>query len=451
MPFVKPLVAVVGRPNVGKSTFFNKMAGRRIAIVEDTPGVTRDRIYADVEWTGRQFTLIDTGGIDPRSEDALLSQMRRQAEIAIEMADVICFFTDARDGMTHDDCDVADLLRRTKKPVLLVVNKVDTVAQNDSLYEFYELGLGDPIGISSTNMMGLGDLLDRIIELLPAQPEQPESDEEEQHVIQLAVVGRPNVGKSSLVNRLLGQERTMVSDIPGTTRDAIDTLFTAETGVSYNIIDTAGIRRKRAIDESLEHYSVLRAIGAIRRCDVALMLIDANEGVTEQDARIAGMIHEEGKAAVVVVNKWDAVEKETGTLEKTRKQVLEDLKFMDYAPVLFISALTGKRVNTVLQSVDAAWLQASRRVPTGALNDVIGDAQVSLQPPVSGGRRLKIYYATQVSVCPPNILLFVNDKELMHFSYERYLENSLRKAFGFEGTPVRLSLREKDKEDIEKR
>ncbi len=449
MPFVKPLVAIVGRPNVGKSTFFNKMAGRRIAIVEDIPGVTRDRIYADVEWTGHQFTLIDTGGIDPHSEDALLSQMRHQAEIAIEMADVICFFADAKTGMTHDDADVADLLRRTKKPVILVVNKVDTAAQNDSLYEFYELGLGDPMGISSTNMLGLGDLLDHIVSLLP-DCQMPEAEEEEQHVIQLAVVGRPNVGKSSLVNRLLGQERTMVSNIPGTTRDAIDTPFTAETGVSYNIIDTAGIRRKRAIDESLEHYSVLRAIGAIRRCDVALMLIDANEGVTEQDARIAGMIHEEGKGAIVVVNKWDALEKETGTLEKTRKQVLEDLKFMDYVPVLFISALTGKRVNTVLQTVDSVWLQFSRRVPTGALNDIMGDAQISLQPPVTGGKRLKIYYSTQVSTCPPNILLFVNDRELMHFSYERYLENCLRKAFGFEGTPIRLSLREKNKEDIER-
>ena len=443
----KPLVAIVGRPNVGKSTLFNRLIGRRVAIVEDTPGVTRDRVYADCEWLRYKFTVIDTGGIDPKSEDALLSQMRRQAEIAIEMADVICFFTDAKTGMTHDDADVADLLRRTKKPVVLVVNKMDSAAQNDSLYEFYAHGLGDPMGISSTNMLGLGDLLDRIVSLLPAC--QAPDEEDEGHVIQLAVVGRPNVGKSSLVNRLLGQERTMVSDIPGTTRDAVDTLFTAETGVRYNIIDTAGIRRKRAIDESLEHYSVLRAIGAIRRCDVALMLLDANEGVTEQDARIAGMIHEEGKGAVVVVNKWDAVEKETGTLEKTRKQVLEDLKFMDYAPVLFISALTGKRANTVLQAVDSVYLQFSRRVPTGALNDVIGDAQISLQPPVTGGKRLKIYYATQVSACPPNILLFVNDRELMHFSYERYLENSLRKAFGFEGTPLRLSLREKNKEDIE--
>ena len=445
MPSAKPLVAIVGRPNVGKSTFFNKISGQRIAIVEDVPGVTRDRIYADVEWTGRKFTLIDTGGIDPHSEDVLLSQMRRQAEIAMDMADVICFFADARTGMTPDDEEVATMLRKTRKPVILVVNKQDHAGLNDALYEFYALGLGDPVGISSTNMLGLGDLLDEIVKRLPP-PTEAEA-EDARHVIQLAVVGRPNVGKSSLTNRLLGEERTMVSDIPGTTRDAIDTQFEGPDGTAYNIIDTAGIRRKRAIeDESLERYSVLRSIAAIRRCDVALLLIDAQEGVTEQDARIAGMIHEEGKAAVVVVNKWDALEKETGTLEKFKKQVIEDLKFMDYAPVLFISALTGQRAGNVLPEVNKVWEQASRRVGTGALNDVLGDAQIALQPPMMGGRKLKIYYGTQTGTCPPAFALFVNDQELMHFSYERYLENCLRKAFGFEGTPIRFLLREKKKD-----
>lgn len=444
----KPLVAIVGRPNVGKSTFFNKIAGHRVAIVEDTPGVTRDRIYADVEWTGREFTLIDTGGIDPRSDDALLSQMRHQAELAIDMADVICFFCDARDGMTPDDEEVATLLRRTRKPVLLVVNKLDHAGLNDVLYEFYGLGLGEPIGISAANMLGLGDLLEEIVKRLPPKQEEEADESDALHEIQLALVGRPNVGKSSLTNKLLGQERVMVSDIPGTTRDAIDTHFESEYGGRYNIIDTAGIRRKRAIEEeSLERYSVLRAITAIRRCDVALLLIDAQDGVTEQDARIAGIISDEGKAVVVVVNKWDLPEKDTGTLEKYRKHVLEDLKFMDYAPVLFISALTGQRVNTVLDTVDQAYAQASKRIPTGMLNDVLGDAQIALQPPMSGGRRLKIYYGTQIGTCPPTFALFVNDEKLMHFAYQRYLENQLRKAFGFDGTPIRFALRERTKEE----
>lgn len=444
----KPLVAIVGRPNVGKSTFFNKIAGHRISIVEDTPGVTRDRIYADVEWMGREFTLIDTGGIDPRSDDALLSQMRRQAEIAIETADVICFFCDARDGLTSDDEDVATLLRRTQKPVLLVVNKLDYQGLDEVLYEFYALGLGEPIGISAANMLGLGDLLEAIVRELPPKPENSEDESDALHEIQLALVGRPNVGKSSLTNRLLGQERVMVSDIPGTTRDAIDTHFESIDGSRYNIIDTAGIRRKRAIeDESLERYSVLRAIAAIRRCDVALLVIDAVDGVTEQDARIAGIISDEGKAVVIAVNKWDIPEKETGTLEKYRKQVLEDLKFMDYAPVLFISALSGQRVHTVLEAVDQAYAQASKRIPTGMLNDVLGDAQIALQPPMAGGRRLKIYYGTQTDVCPPTFSLFVNDSDLMHFAYQRYLENQLRKAFDFSGTPIRFTLREKTKEN----
>lgn len=442
----KPLVAIVGRPNVGKSTFFNKIAGKRISIVEDTPGVTRDRIYADVEWMGRKFTLIDTGGIDPRSEDVLLGQMRRQAEIAMDTADVICFFTDGRAGMSQDDQEVADLLRKTHKPLLLVVNKVDFSGLNDNVYEFYNLGLGDPIAISSLNMLGLGDLLEAIVRLLP--PPEPDELEEEDHVVQLAVVGRPNVGKSSIVNRLLGKERVMVSNIPGTTRDAIDSRFTALDGTMYNIIDTAGMRRKRVVeDESLERYSVLRSIAAIKRCDVAMLLIDAQDGVTEQDTKIAGLIHDEGKACVIIVNKWDAVEKETNTLEQYRKQVLEDLKFMDYAPVLFVSAMTGQRVHTVLDMVSQVYAQYTKRVPTGVLNDVLADAQAAMQPPASSGRRLKIYYGTQQHMAPPTFILFVNDEELLHFAYARYLENYLRKTFDFTGTPIRLVLRAKKKED----
>ena len=442
----KPIVAIVGRPNVGKSTFFNKIAGRRISIVEDVPGVTRDRIHADAEWLGHAFTLVDTGGIDPHSDDALLSQMRSQAQTAMDLADVICFFTDAREGLTDDDRDVANLLRRTGKPVLLVVNKVDYLGLNDSMYEFYELGLGDPIGISSVNMLGFGDLLDQIVSHFP--PEDSSVAEQEQTVIQVAIVGRPNVGKSSLTNRLLGQERTMVSDIPGTTRDAIDTLFTADDGTAFNIIDTAGMRRKSSIeDESLERYSVIRSVAAIRRCDVALLLIDANDGVTEQDTKIAGLIHEEGKAVVVIVNKWDALEKETGTLEKYRKEVIEKLKFMDYAPVLFISAKTGQRVQTVFDKVKEVYEASCRRITTGVLNDVINDATDHLQPPLQGTRRLKIYYGTQTGIQPPSFVLFVNDENLMSFSYERYLENWFRKTFPLEGTPIRFILRERKKEE----
>ena len=441
----KPLVAIVGRPNVGKSTFFNKISGKRISIVEDVPGVTRDRITADAEWLGREFTLIDTGGIDPRSDDELLSQMREQAATAIELADVICFFADARDGLTEDDKEVANLLRKTRKPVLLVINKVDYLGLNDNLYEFYELGLGDPIGISSVNMLGFGDLLDQIIALLP---ENSTKDDPETQPIQLAIVGRPNVGKSSLTNRLLGEKRTMVSEIAGTTRDAIDSLHTDQDGVAFNIIDTAGIRRKRAIeDESLERYSVLRSIAAIRRCDVALLLIDANDGVTEQDTKIAGLIHDEGKAAVVIVNKWDMLEKETGTYEKYRKQILDDLKFMTYAPILFISAKSGQRVDTVLGKVKEVYDTAGKRITTGILNDVLNDAINDLQPPVQGGKRLRIYYATQGGVRPPSFVLFVNEEKLMQFSYQRYLENYFRKSFDFTGTPIRFILREKKKED----
>ncbi len=438
-------MAIVGRPNVGKSTFFNKISGQRISIVEDIPGVTRDRIYADVEWQGRAFTLIDTGGIDLKSDDILLSQMRKQAEIAMDTAHAICFFVDGRDGMTADDVEVANLLRKTKKPLLLVVNKMDHKGIEDNLYEFYNLGIGDPIPISSTNMLGLGDLLDEMVAVLP--PQDDEEMEEENHVIQLAVVGRPNVGKSSLVNQILGSERVMVSNIPGTTRDAIDSTFEGADGSLYNIIDTAGMRRKRAIeDASLERYSVLRSIAAIGRSDVVLLVLDAQEGVTEQDTKIAGMILDEGKGVIVVINKWDLLEKNTKTMENYRKQVLEDLKFMSYVPMLFISALTGQRVHTILEKVNQVWAQCSKRIPTGVLNDVLADTQGALQPPSTGGRRLKIYYATQQSVCPPTFIFFINDESLMHFAYERYLENQFRKAFGFEGTPIRFYYREKKKE-----
>ena len=440
----KPLVAVVGRPNVGKSTFFNKIAGKRISIVEDTPGVTRDRIYCDCEWLNHKFTLIDTGGIEPKTDDILLKQMRRQAEVAIETCDVILFFTDGRTGLTADDEDVAVMLRRSGKPVILVVNKVDHVEMIDTIYDFYTLGLGDPFAISSTNMMGLGDLLDEMVKHFPADCDNGDEDEK---TIQIAVVGRPNVGKSSLVNKILGTERSMVSNIAGTTRDAIDTAFVRE-GQHYNIIDTAGIRRKRAIEEeSIERYSIVRALTAVRRCDVALIVINAEEGVTEQDTKVAGYVHEEGKAAIIVVNKWDAVEKDTNTMESYRKQVIEDLKFMDYAPVVFISALTGQRVPKVLETVKSVYEQTSRRITTGLLNDILADATAALQPPFTAGRRLKIYYATQQSTCPPTFVLFVNDEKLMHFAYQRYLENQFRKSFGFEGTPLRFILREKKQKE----
>lgn len=440
----KPLVAIVGRPNVGKSTFFNQMAGRRIAIVEDTPGVTRDRVYVDCEWQNYKFTLIDTGGIDPLSDDPLLSQMRRQAEIAIETCDVILFFVDGKAGLTADDQSVADMLRRSGKPVMLVVNKVDNVRMMDNIYEFYNLGIGDPVGISSVNLLNFGDLLEELCRHFP------DSDQEEEEVgaIQIAVAGKPNVGKSSLVNRLLGEERVMVSDIAGTTRDAIDTRFTDVDGQDFILIDTAGIRRKRAIEyQSLERYSIVRALAAIDRCDVALMVIDATKGVTEQDAKIAGYIDEQGKAAIIVINKWDAIEKNTGTMNEYIAKVREELKFMAYAPVLFISALTGQRTHQVLQTVREVYAQASRRITTGLLNDILADAQAALQPPATSGRRLKIYYATQQQTNPPTFVMFVNDQTLMHFSYERYLEKQFRKAFGFEGTPLKFILRERQKKE----
>ncbi len=440
----KPLVAIVGRPNVGKSTFFNTMAGRRIAIVEDTPGVTRDRVYLDCEWQNYQFTLIDTGGIDPLSDDPLLTQMRRQAEIAIETCDVILFFVDGKSGMTADDQSVAEMLRKTKKPIMLVVNKIDHIKSMDNIYEFYNLGLGDPIGISSINLLNLGDLLEELCKFFPA----PDAQAEETGAIQLAVCGKPNVGKSSLVNRLLGQERVMVSDIAGTTRDAIDTRFTDENGDDFIIIDTAGIRRKRAIGyQTLERFSIVRALAAIDRCDVALMVIDATQGVTEQDAKIAGYIDQQGKAAIIVINKWDAIEKDTGTMNEFSAKVREGLKFMQYAPILYISALTGQRTNRVLETVKKVYDESRKRITTGLLNDILTDAQAALQPPATSGRRLKIYYATQQGVQPPTFVMFVNDESLMHFSYERYLEKHFRKSFGFEGTPLKFILREKKKDD----
>jgi len=443
----KPLVAIVGRPNVGKSTFFNTMAGRRVSIVEDTPGVTRDRVYLDCEWQNYKFTLIDTGGIDPYSDDPLLAQMRRQAEIAIETCDVILFFVDGKTGMTADDESVADMLRKCHKPIMLVVNKIDNVKQLNDVYEFYNLGLGDPIGISSVNLLNLGDLLEEMCKFFP-DPEEEDEDAEENKPIQLAICGKPNVGKSSLTNKLLGQERVMVSDIAGTTRDAIDTFFTDESGQDFVIIDTAGIRRKRAIGyQTLERFSIVRALAAIDRCDVALMVIDATQGVTEQDAKIAGYIDEQGKAAIIVINKWDAIEKDTGTMNEYIAKVREGLKFMAYAPVLFISALTGQRVNKVLETVKQVCYESRRRITTGLLNDILSDAQAALQPPATSGRRLKIYYATQQGIQPPTFVMFVNDEKLMHFSYERYLEKQFRKSFGFEGTPLKFILREKKRDE----
>ena len=439
----KPLVAIVGRPNVGKSTFFNRIAGKRISIVEDTPGVTRDRIYADVEWQNRRFTLIDTGGINPRSDDVLLSQMRRQAEIAMDTADVICFFADGRDGLTDDDREVANLLRKTKKPILLVVNKVDHISMNDNIYEFYELGLGDPIEVSAVHGHGTGDLLDACVAYFPDEEEA----EEESDVLKVAIIGKPNVGKSSLTNRILGQERVIVSNVAGTTRDAIDSYFENETG-KYVFIDTAGMRKKSRIEESIEKYSVLRATMAIDRADVCLIMIDATEGVTEQDTKVAGLAHEAGKACIIVVNKWDLVEKDGKTMDKMREDIRRDLSYMTYAPILFISAATGQRVPRLFELINYVHSQACTRITTGMLNNVLEDAQTRVQPPTDKGKRLKIYYMTQVGVCPPHFVIFCNDRQLFHFSYQRYIENCIRNVFGLEGTPIILSIRQKgDKEE----
>jgi GTP-binding protein len=436
----KPIVAVVGRPNVGKSTLFNQLAGKRIAIVEDTPGVTRDRLYADTEWLNYKFTMIDTGGIEPGSRDELLQQIRYQAEIAIDTADVILFLTDGKEGITSTDRDVADMLRKSEKPVVLAVNKIDRPEDEDSLYEFYNLAVGDPISISASHKRGIGDLLDEIVRHF--KPEDME--EEDEDVIKIAVVGKPNAGKSSLVNKLLGEERVIVSEIPGTTRDAIDTPLEIN-GQKYIIIDTAGIRRKSRIDNTLERYSVVRALSAIRRCDIALIVIDSTQEVTEQDTKIAGLVHEEGKGSILVMNKWDVIEKNTSTMSKYRKRLMEDLSYMTYAPSVFVSAKTGQRVDRIMELVSFVYSQYTFRISTGVLNDCLADAIAVNEPPSDKGRRLKILYGTQVSVKPPTFVLFVNDPELMHYSYKRYLENYFRKTFGLEGTPLHIIVREKTK------
>lgn len=439
---MKPLIAIVGRPNVGKSTLFNKIMGKRIAIVEDTPGVTRDRIYADGEWLNYHFTLIDTGGIEPESEDIIAKQMRRQAELAIETAHVIVFIVDGRAGLTSADEEVAEMLRRSKKPVVLVVNKLDHPKFEDEIYDFYALGIGTPIGISAEQGLGLGDMLDEVVAYFPRIEE--EAAEENPSI---AIVGRPNVGKSSLVNALLGQERTIVSDIPGTTRDAIDTPFIWNEK-EYTLIDTAGIRRKRAVeDETVERYSVIRSLAAIRRCDIALIVIDAERGLSEQDVKIAGYVHEEGKASVVIVNKWDLIEKDTYTADKFKKDMLVDLAFMSYVPMIFISAKTGQRVNKVMELAEYALAQNSMRISTGKLNGVVNEAITMNEPPVSSGRRLRIYYTTQVSIKPPTFVIFVNEPDLMHFSYKRYLENFIRKSFELKATPIRIIIRKRERNE----
>jgi GTP-binding protein len=435
----KSIVAIIGRPNVGKSTLFNKLAGKRISIVEDHPGVTRDRIYTEVQWQDRTFTLIDTGGIEPYSEDLMLKQMKQQAEIAIETAEVIVFLVDGQEGITPSDQEVANLLRRTRKKIILAVNKIDAPKYRDNIYEFYNLGLGEPIGISSGQALGLGDLLDLIIKNL--SPEKEEIYDE--YTIKVAVVGKPNVGKSSLINRILGEQRVIVTDVPGTTRDAIDTPFTIGEN-KYVFIDTAGMRKRGKVFESIERYSVIRSLTAIERADVCLMLIDGKEGVSEQDSKIAGYIHDQGKAAVIIVNKWDIVEKDDKTIDRYKSEIRNKLSFMDYSPILFISALTGQRVNKVLELVNYVSNNHAMRISTGMLNDVINEAVLMNQPALSGGRRFKIYYATQVSIKPPTFALFVNEPSLMHFSYQRYLENQIRKAFSFEGTPLRFVLRKRE-------
>jgi len=439
----KPLVAIVGRPNVGKSMLFNKLTGQRTAIVEDTPGVTRDRIYGDCEWNGREFTLIDTGGIEPTTDSEILLFMRRQAEIAIETANVIVMVTDVKVGVTAADMDVAAMLLRSKKPVCLAVNKCDSIGTvNPDVYEFYSLGLGDPIEVSAVHGHGTGDLLDFCTEHFP-----PEEEEElEDDVIKVAIVGKPNVGKSSLLNKILGFERVIVSDMAGTTRDAIDSYFENEHG-KYCFIDTAGMRRKSKVDDMIERYSNMRSINAIDRADVCLILIDANEGVTEQDTKIAGLAHEAGKAAIIVVNKWDLVVKDDKTMDKVTEEIRRDLGYMPYAPILFISALTGQRVDKLYELINDVNEQSCMRITTGMLNNVLADATARVQPPTDKGRRLKIYYMTQISVKPPHFVIFCNDARLFHFSYQRYLENQIRATFGLQGTPVKITIRQKgDKE-----
>ena len=435
----KPIVAIIGKPNVGKSTFFNYLAGSRISIVEDTPGVTRDRIYADTNWRGRNFTLIDTGGIEPESEDIILSQMREQANLAISMANVIVFVTDIRQGVTAADREIALMLKKSGKPIVLVCNKADNFEKDrEEIYEFYNLGLGDPFPISASNALGIGDVLDEIYKDF----QEKEDGEDDDTTIKVAIIGKPNVGKSSLINKLLGENRAIVSDIAGTTRDAIDTNLENEYG-KYVFIDTAGIRRKSKVKESIEKFSIMRTLLAVERADVCLMMIDALEGVTDQDAKIAGEAHEAGKGIIIVVNKWDEYEKETGTLEKYKKEIYNKLSYLSYAPIIFISAKTGQRVNKLFDLINFVAEQNALRVSTSVLNQVINEAIAIVQPPTDKGKRLKIFYATQASTKPPTFVIFVNNKELFHFSYERYLVNNIRKEFGLEGTPVRVIVREK--------
>jgi len=435
----KPLIAIVGRPNVGKSMLFNKIVGKRLSIVEDTPGVTRDRIYAESDWAGREFRIVDTGGIEPQTDNEILLFMREQANIAIETADVIVFVTDIKTGVTAADSDVAAMLQRSGKPVVLAVNKMDSTGpENPDIYEFYSLGLGDPIAVSALHGHGTGDLLDACIEHFPPQEEESEAE----GVIHVAVIGKPNVGKSSLVNLILGENRVIVSDMAGTTRDAVDTAFTNEYG-SYVFIDTAGIRRKSKVDDRIEKFSVLRATMAIERADVCLIMIDAREGVTDQDTKIAGMAHESGKACIIIANKWDLVEKDDKTMDKMTAAIRRDLSYMSYAPIQFISAATGRRADKIFPLINSAYEQSCRRISTGMLNDVLNDATARVQPPTDKGRRLKIYYMTQTGVKPPNFVFFVNDAKLFHFSYQRYLENQIRSVFGFEGTPMRIVVRQK--------
>ena len=435
----KPLVAIVGRPNVGKSMLFNRLVGQRLSIVEDTPGVTRDRLYAECEWCGRKFDMVDTGGIEPTTDSEILLFMREQAQIAIDAATVIIFVTDLRTGVTAADQEVANMLLRAKKPVVLAVNKADSTGDTDlGVYEFYSLGLGDPIPTSAVHGHGTGDLLDECLKYFPP----PEEEEEDQDLIKVAIIGKPNVGKSSLVNHILGEKRVIVSDVAGTTRDAVDTVYENEMG-RYMFIDTAGIRRKSRVDERVEKFSVMRAQLAIERADVCLIMIDARDGVTDQDTKIAGLAHEAGKASIIVVNKWDLVEKETGTMEKMRKDIMRDLSFMSYAPILFISALTGQRTQRIFELINYVNDQSNMRITTGMLNNVLADAQARVQPPTDKGRRLKIYYMTQTGIKPPNFVIFCNSRELFHFSYQRYLENQIRAVFGLEGTPVRIVIRQK--------
>ena len=441
----KPLVAIIGRPNVGKSMLFNKLTGQRTSIVEDTPGVTRDRIYGDCEWCGRTFSLVDTGGIEPGTDSDMLKFMRRQAEIGIELADAIIMVTDVRSGVTAADEDVATMLRKSGKPVALAVNKCDSIGPtNPDVYEFYSLGIGDLFETSAVHGHGTGDLLDWVLENIP----QDDGEDEDDDIIKVAIVGKPNVGKSSLLNRILGEERVIVSNVAGTTRDAIDSYFENETG-KYCFIDTAGMRRKSKVDDAIEKYSNMRSINAIDRADVCLILVDANEGVTEQDTKIAGLVHEAGKAAIIVVNKWDAVEgKETNTMKNMENDVRQGLSYMLYAPVVFLSALTGQRVDKLFQVIQDVYAQNTKRITTGALNSVLADATARVQPPTDKGRRLKIYYMTQASSKPAHFVIFCNDARLFHFSYQRYLENQIREVFGLMGTPVRITIRQKgDKEE----